>query len=265
MVKLNDLSLTSLDLITCYYLNGGGVRFTLDEPQNAAINNTQENTNLTGLNGRIIGTLKRNKAVEVTGTNGMLSIGLIGAETGSGVTSDAATVKVVDHLTVADGKATTRFKAVGTAGAEILTLWTKTSQGLKASELTQDATATAGKFAYDPSTKEISFHTDIADGTQIVCWYNRKITADAIISNKGDTYSEKVEMTIDATAEDRCHNVYHAQFQIPYADFNGNFNINLGGDQAVSEFTAVSLPSVCGGEQTYWNLIVFGDDATDIA
>ena len=265
MVTLNDLSITSLDLISCYYLNGGGLRFELDEVQNAAINNTQENTNLTGLNGRTIGTLKRNKAVEVTGTNGMISIGLIGAETGSAVTSDTATVKVVDHLTVADGKATTRFKAVGTTGAEILTLWTKTSSGLKESELTQDATASAGKFSYDPSTKEITFHTDIPAGTQIMCRYNRKITADAIISNRGDTYSEKVEMIIDATAEDRCHNVYHAQFQIPYADFNGNFNISLGGDQAVSEFTAVSLPSVCGGEQKYWDLIVYGDDATDVA
>ena len=76
-IVVNDLSITSLETIMCFGINGGAHRFTLDELQNATIGNTQENTALTGKGGRTIGQLKRNKAVKVSGTNGMVSMGLV--------------------------------------------------------------------------------------------------------------------------------------------------------------------------------------------
>ena len=82
-VNVNDLSITSLETIMAFGINGDTHRFTLDELQNATIANSQDNTALTGKGGRTIGQLKRNKSVTVSGTNGMVSMGLVEVEVGS--------------------------------------------------------------------------------------------------------------------------------------------------------------------------------------
>ena len=127
--------------------------------------------------------------------------------------------------------------------------------------LTQDATAAAGKFAYDPTTKELTFHEDdaIADGTSIVVYYIRNVEGD-VISNISDNYSETVEMYVDALAEDKCHNIYHVQFYIPYADFTGAFDLAFGDSQTTHGFEATSLASACtNGGTKFWDMTVFGE------
>ena len=56
-MNINELSITSLDAITAFGINGGEQKFILDELQSATISNTQETVNLTGKGGRTIGTL----------------------------------------------------------------------------------------------------------------------------------------------------------------------------------------------------------------
>ena len=264
MVNVNDLSITSLETIMAFAINGGVHRFTLDELQNATISNTQDNTALTGKGGRTIGQLKRNKAVTVSGTNGMVSMGLVEVEVGSQGDKKSTPVKVPDYLTVTDNKATTTYKAVGTAGNEIQEVIVKNSDGTINKRLTQDASASEGKFAYDPESKELSFYAgDIEDNTSIVVYYIRNVEGD-VISNISDNYSEMVEMYVDALAEDKCHNIYHVQFYIPYADFTGAFDLAMGDSQTTHGFEATSLASACtNGGTKFWDLTVFGENAED--
>lgn len=266
-VVVNDLSITSLETIMAFVINGGAHLFTLDELQNANIANSQDNTALTGKGGRTIGQLKRNKSVNVSGTNGMVSMGLVEVEVGSAGEHRASTsVKVPDYLTIVDNKATTTYKAIGTEGNEIQEVIVKNPDGTINKRLEQDATASAGKFAYDPTTKELTFHKDddIADNTAIVVYYIRNVEGD-VISNISDNYSEIVEMYIDALAEDKCHNIYHVQFYIPYADFTGTFDLAMGDTQTTHGFEATSLASACtNGSTKFWDLTVFGADAADV-
>lgn len=266
-INVNDLSITSLETITAFGINGGAHRFTLDELQNATISNSQDNTALTGKGGRTIGQLKRNKSVTVSGTNGMVSMGMVEVEVGSaGEHKKSTPVKVPDYLTVNGNKATTSYKAVGTAGNEIQEVIVKNADATIAKKLTQDATAGTGKFAYDPDTKEITFaEGEIADGTAIVVYYTRNIEGD-VISNISDNYSEMVEMYVDALAEDKCHNIYHVQFYLPYADFTGTFDLAMGDSQTTHAFEATSLASACtNGGTKFWDLTVFGESAEDAA
>lgn len=266
-VNVNDLSITSLETIMAFGINGGAHRFTMDELQNATIANSQDNTALTGKGGRTIGQLKRNKSVTVSGTNGMVSVGMIEVEVGSVGEHRASTpVKVPDYLTVADNKATTSYKAVGTAGNEIQEVIVKNSDGTINKRLTQDATASEGKFAYNPTSKELTFNEgEVADGTSIVVYYIRNVEGD-VVSNISDNYSETVEMYVDALAEDKCHNIYHVQFYIPYADFTGTFDLAMGDTQTTIGFEATSLASACTtGGTKFWDMTVFGADAEDAA
>lgn len=264
MVNVADLMITSLDTITAYKLTGDP-RFVLDELQDATIANTEEKTDITGKQGRKLNSLKKNKAVKISGTNGILSAGMLEAQVGSEFAHKNSTpVDCVDYLTITGNSATTDFVAVGTTGQEIRALYIVGSDNVAATKLTQAATAAAGKFAYNPATKTLTFVTgEYPDGTAIRVFYTRNIAGE-VLENFSDKYSEKLRLTIDGIAEDKCGTVYRIQFRIPKADFNGNFDLALGGDQTVHAFEAESLAGSCGGSGALWDYTVFASDAEDV-
>lgn len=262
-MNISDITITSLETITAFNITSGAYMFTLDELQSATIAQTQEKTDITGKQGRKLSSLKRNKAVTISGNNGMVSNGLLTLQTGCDFETKATEVMWVDYLTVnASHKATTSWKATGTAGAEIDALYLKNTNGTLGTQLTQASSAAAGKFAYDPSTKEITFHTDIAENTEIVVYYKRKITAD-VLTNLSDKYSGKCSLYVDAIGEDRCANIYRIQFYIPKADFNGEFSFEMGDNQTIHAFEAEALSGACGTAGAFWTYTIFGANTAD--
>ncbi len=263
-MNISDITITSLETITAFDVVTGAYLFTLDELQSATIANTQETEEITGKGGRRLANLKRNKAVTVSGTNGMVSGGLLSAQTGSDFESKTTKVLWTDHATVTSGAATTTYKAVGTAGAEIKELYVRNADGTLGESMTQDSAAAAGKFTYNPETKALGFHTDVEDGTEIVVYYERNISAN-VLANKSDVYSRKAALYVDALGEDKCANVFRIQFFIPKADFSGEFSIEMGDNQTVHEFEAESLAGACvsGNADALWTYTIFGANASD--
>lgn len=259
---IRDLVITSLETITAFDVVTGAYKFTLDELQSATIANTQETEDITGKKGRKISTLKKNKGVTVSGTNGMISSGLLEAQSGGTFENKNTKVQWTDYLTVSSNAATTSYKAVGTTGAEIEALYIKNTDGTLGAELTQDSAAASGKFAYAPATKALSF-SGVDDGTEIVVYYKRKIAAD-VLTNESDIFSKKLTLYIDALAEDKCANVYRVQFFIPKADFSGEYSLEFGDSQTVHEFEATSLAGACGANGALWTYTIFGENAADV-
>lgn len=266
MVKFGDLTITSLETITAFNIVTGEYMWTLDELQNATISNTEDTTDITGKQGRLLNTLKRNKAVTVTGTNGLLSGGMLATQTGSEFENKVTSIMYPEFLVVSEDKATTTYKAAGTAGNEIETIYIHNENGTLGDAFTQGAAVAEGVFTYDPETKEITFNTgEIEDGTEIAVYYFRRIQAD-VLDNQADKHGEKAALYIDAFAEDVCTNVYHVQFYIPKADFNGNFDLEFSENQMVHAFEARSLSGHCGSAGgSLWTLTVFGEGAEDAA
>lgn len=261
-MNINDITITSLETITALDMIGKYL-FTLDELQNAIIANTQDTTDITGKQGRKLAKLKRNKAVTISGTNGMLSGGLLEMQTGSAFADKATIVLHTDYLTVASNKATTNYTAVGTTGAEIIDVFVRNTDGTPGKTLTQGAEASEGVFKYTPSSKELAF-TGLDEGAEIVVRYNRKIQA-SVLTNESDVYSGKCQLYIDALAEDKCANVYHVQFFIPKADFSGEFSIEMGDNQTVHAFEAEALAGACGAGGNLWTYTIYGADAKDVS
>lgn len=263
-----DLTITSLETVTAFDIVTGNLKFILDELQNASIANAEEKVDITGKAGRKLSTLKRNKTVTISGTNGLVSGGLLSVQTGSDFAHKETEVMWADYLTVdSANSAVTSYKAIGTAGAEIEELWTKKADGSLDKQLEQAASASEGKFAYAPTTKKLTFSTDVAAGTEIVVYYKRKISAD-VLENKSDVYSAKCALYIDAMAEDKCANVYRVQIFVPKADFSGEFSIEFGDNQTVHAFEAESLAGgSCGGDTAgaLWTYTVFGANEADAA
>lgn len=265
-MNINDITITSLEVITAFDIATGNYKFTLDELQSATIANSQEQTEITGKQGRKLASLKKNKAVTISGTNGLVSGGLLELQTGGTFEKKATEVLWTDYLTVNSNAATTSYKAVGTTGNEIDAIYVKNNDGTLGEALEQDATVAAGKFTYAPATKSLAFNEgDIEDGAEIVVYYKRKIQAD-VLENMSDTYSGKCALYIDALAEDKCANVYRIQFFIPKADFNGEFSFEMGDNQTVHAFEAEALSGACGATAALWTYTIFGvntEDATE--
>lgn len=135
MVNVPDITITSLETITGFDTVTGNLKFILDELQNAEIQNTQDTQDITGKGGRKLSTLKRNKAVTVSGTNGMISAGLLEVQTGSEFENKATEVLWADYLTVDENAATTSYKAIGTTGAEIEELYVRNADGSLGTQL----------------------------------------------------------------------------------------------------------------------------------
>lgn len=265
MVKFPDITITSIETITAFNVATGAYRFTLDELQNVTIAQSEETTDITGKAGRKLNSLKRNKGVTISGTNGLMSGGLLEAQTGGTFENKDTEILWTDYLTVESAKATTTYKAVGTAGAEIESLFIRNTNGTLGDELEQNATTDAGKFTYEPTSKALTFNEDVADGTEIVVYYKRKIVGDVLV-NESDTYSEKLTLYVDCLGEDKCANVYRVQLYIPKADFSGEFSIELGDNQTTHDFEAESLAGgACGLGSQFWSYTVFGVDTEDAA
>lgn len=264
-MKALDLSITSLEDILAFDIPTGAYLFTLDELQTAKIGNSEEKTDLTGKGGRKLNSLKKNKAVNVSGTNGMLSAGLMELQVGNSFESkENAEVQWSDPLTITGNEATTSYVATGTVGAEITNLYIKDSNGVLDKKLTQSNVAGETTFAYDPATKKLTFSEGAyEDGTEIMVYYTRKLPGD-VLENLSDEYSKKCKLYINALAEDKCSNIYRVQIYIPRADFNGNFEFDMGDNQTVHAFEAESLPNACAGG-ALWTYTVFGVNAEDAA
>ena len=264
-MNISDITITSLETITAFDVVTGNYRFTLDELQNATISQSQDSSEITGKGGRKLSSLKRNKAVNISGSNGLVSGGLLEVQTGGSFENKATEVLWTDYLTVNDGTATTSWKAVGTVGAEIEDLYIKNTDSTLGERLTQGAETEAGVFTYDPETKALAFNADVKNGTEIVVYYKRKIQAD-VLKNESDTYSGKCTLFIDAFAEDKCSNIYRIQFYIPKADFSGEFSFEMGDNQTVHSFEAEALTGSCGNiGGTLWTYTIFGADSADVA
>lgn len=264
-MNVNDITITSLETIDAFKLVTGAYWFTLDELQDATIAQTEDKSEVTGKNGRKLTNLKRNKAVTVSGNNGMVSGGLLEIQTGGKFENKTTEVMWTDYLTVSSNAATSTYKAVGTSGAEILELYTKNTDGTLGTSLEQADTAASGKFTYDPATKAFVF-SGIKDGTEIIAYYKRKITAD-VLDNDSDTFSGKCTLYINAMGEDKCGNVYRIQFYIPKADFSGEFSLEMGENQTTHGFEIESLTGACGSGigSLLWTYTIFGSDTEDAA
>lgn len=256
-INVDKLSITEIDQITAFN-NSDELEFIMDEVQEGSIKNTQDKSDITGRGGRKIGSLKKNKGVTVSATNGLLVGGALAAQTGTEVEQGTFRVRKTEVVTVKSNKATLTGTPVGTAGDEIGFAYLKDANGALGKKFTQDSEATAtGKFTF--ATKELTFFAgDIKDGEEIVVFYDEDVTA-AKISNDSEKYSKTLKLYIDVTCTDVCDNLYHGQFIIDRADFNGEFDLSFGNDPSVHAIEAESLAGGCSGSTKLWDFIVYGN------
>lgn len=274
---LDRISITEIHSMT-FIDSDNEVAFFVDELQNMSFAQSEEKVPVTGRGGRTLKNIKKNKSVTITGTNGVVSLSLLAAQTGGKVISGvdgagiAQNIRLMDtvEIKVAD-KGVTAHKAIGPVGNEIGKVYLVSPTGLTKS-FTQAATPATGKFAYDPATKEITFFAgEMAVGNKIIASYEWKAPV-KVITNPSAEFSKTFKVIIDCAGNDDCDNQYHTQFIVPRGELSGNFTFEMGENPTVQQFeiTALSPPSIsCGGtssssSQDLWDMVVFDFEAADM-
>lgn len=260
-MNIDKFTITSYDQITGFDRTNGSLEMILDELSDFTLSHEEEKSDITGRGGRTIGSLKKNKKVTGSGTNGMLSGGALAVMTGSDIEDGEYTIRYTDTILVNANTGTTTETAIGTVGNEIGTIYIRDTNNAYVSggkKLTQtSATPATGEFSYDPATKEITFFAgDVANGTEVIAFYDAKVTGKKI-TNDSDKYSKTLQIFIDVTCEDGCDNLFHGQFIIDRADFSGTFDIQGSSDPAVQNFEFTSLPDLCTGKNNLWDFVLF--------
>lgn len=260
-MNIDKFTITSYDQITCFDRTDGSLEMILDELTDFTLSQEEEKNDIAGKGGRTIGSLKKNKKVTGKGTNGMLSGGALAAMLGSDIEDGEYEIRYTDTIVVNSNEGTTTETAVGTVGNEIGTIYVRDANKAYISggkKLTQtSSTPATGEFSYEPSTKKITFFAgDVPDGTEVIAFYDTKVTGKKI-ANDADNYSKTLSAFIDVVCTDSCDNLFHGQFIIPRADFNGTFDLQGGSDPSTQGFEFTSLPDLCTGKTSLWDFIVF--------
>ncbi len=260
-MNIDKFTITSYDQVTGFDRANGSLDMILDELSDFTLSHEEEKADITGRGGRIISSLKKNKKVTGKGTNGMLSGGALAAMLGAEIEDGKHMIRYTDTFTVTSDKGTTTETAAGTAGNEIGTIYIRDTNNAYISggkKLVQTGTAPkTGEFSYDPATKEVTFFAgDVADGTEVITFYNTEVEGKKI-SNDANNYSKTLQLFIDVTCQDGCDNLFHGQFIIDRADFNGTFDLAGGSEPATLGFEFTSMPNLCTGKSDLWDFVLF--------
>ena len=255
MINTEKLSITSVEMIHGYN-NAGECEFILDEVQSATVSNTEEKVNITGKGGRVLGSLKKNKAVKVTGSNGLVCGGMMATQTGGEVINNDTNmvVRATEILTIVNNSATLTGDPVDTKSIKV---YKKNPDGTLGTALKAAASDTPATGEYKLSDKAITVSAS-DEISELVCFYDREVKA-AKVSNASDSYSKTLSVYMDCLASDPCDNLYRVQFIFPRADFTGNFDLAIGENPAVHSFEFESVADGCGGRANLWDCIIFGD------
>lgn len=251
ILHIGDFTITEFVDVAVYCRNSGILDYLLEDLTDFKLNSTQEDADITGRNGRLIGKKKKAKKADGSGTSGMVSPGLLHTQTGGDLKYGKFKVKREETKPVS-GKATTIVtdaKAVGTEGEEIGRIKVFGKGGTLVGVYEQGTAATEDKFSYDPATRTISLpdNTDIEAGMKAVYGYTREITG-TYINNPSNKFSKTRELWVHCYAKDQCDTIYRADCHIPRADFKGDFEQDLGGDQVSHPFSFDCLPDFCTGD-----------------
>lgn len=239
--------------------------FTLDELQEVVINNTEETQDVTGAAGSVLNSNKKNKGCNGTGTNGLLSGGLMEMQTGSKQSRKDIVVKQKDVVTVTAAMASNHAVSItktptGTAGAEIQYVYVKGSTE-EVATYQQALSVADGKFTY--SEKTITFESGaLEEGDIVTIFYDVKLTDDTAvkISNDASKYSGECELIYTGLAKNACGKEACFQFIVPRADFVGNWGLEMGDSQTTHKFEWKSLKNKCSTDNNFWDFIIFPDE-----
>ena len=257
IAMLEGWTITSVETIENYSRTDDTCLNILDEIKNITLSNSEDSADVTGKNDTVLFTIKKNKAVEGSGSSGYISGSLLSLQTGSDPVSGKIKLRKREVISFEDNatEVVTAETAVGTAGSELLNVLI-TIDGTT-TKYEQASSEDASHVAYTPGTKKITLPTGITNAGTIEVVYEYEKDG-ASVGNSADTYGKTTHTFINCLGKNTCDETYFIQIEIYRCDWNANFDFDMGGDGVEHPFQFKSLVDKCGvGNSKFWDFKVY--------
>ena len=199
IAMLEGWTITSVETIENYSRTDDTCLNILDEIKNITLSNSEDSADVTGKNDTVLFTIKKNKAVEGSGSSGYISGSLLSLQTGSDPVSGKIKFRKREVISFEDNatEVVTAETAVGTAGSELLNVLI-TIDGTT-TKYEQASSEDASHVAYTSGTKKITLPTGITNAGTIEVVYEYEKDG-ASVGNSADTYGKTTHTFINALA-----------------------------------------------------------------
>lgn len=257
IAMLEGWTITSVETIENYSRTDDTCLNILDEIKNITLSNSEDSADVTGKNDTVLFTIKKNKAVEGSGSSGYISGSLLSLQTGSAPVSGKIKFRKREVISFEDNatEVVTAETAVGTAGSELLNVLI-TIDGTT-TKYEQASSEDASHVAYTSGTKKITLPTGITNAGTIEVVYEYEKDG-ASVGNSADTYGKTTHTFINCLGKNTCDETYFIQIEIYRCDWNANFDFDMGGDGVEHPFQFKSLVDKCGvGNSKFWDFKVY--------
>jgi hypothetical protein len=208
-------------------------------------------------NAKIIG-FSSEREGKVTLQNALFTNEVIAMMSGNPISSGVANIYQRDVLTVNSNSATLQYTPSNGTGA-LISVYKLNADGTHGTELTY-ASGTVATGQYSRSTKTLTFFAgDIANGGQVVAYYNTNTDATANkITISSDKFAGTFKLVLDCLVRDAVtKNDYAAQITINNAKMEDNWKIDMAGtgDPSVFDIPMEILKPVNATEM--WTMTVY--------
>lgn len=257
IAMLEGWTITSVETIENYSRTDDTCLNILDEIKNITLSNSEDSADVTGKNDTVLFTIKKNKAVEGSGSSGYISGSLLSLQTGYDPVSGKIKFRKREVISFEDNatEVVTAETAVGTAGSELLNVLI-TIDGTT-TKYEQASSEDASHVAYTSGTKKITLPTGITNAGTIEVVYEYEKDG-ASVGNSADTYGKTTHTFINCLGKNTCDETYFIQIEIYRCDWNANFDFDMGGDGVEHPFQFKSLVDKCGvGNSKFWDFKVY--------
>ena len=243
----------------------------LDDVKNFSINTTSETKEKTDSMGALIKRYFTAKSVEVSGENAVLSLNLMGIQTGTGVTKDADVTDIprIFHVAKTDATSVSPYELPDTfadatdEGSEQLdnTLIVYGTQDNGNVDLDKEYKAgTDYTLAVDASTKKatIVLADTVTDSVVIKYQYNATETSNAIrVDQDATSFPKETKATFRVLCSDVCQSDVVRAFYVVFPKFqmSPDFDWTLDTESAQS-FTATALKDYCAKKQLLFYVVL---------
>lgn len=230
----------------------------LNEVQNLSINQSAETKDKTSATGTLMRRFFTAKSVEVSAENAIVSLSLMGLQTGSGkiVASEDAEVQLPRIIKIPGTEATYELPDEPVEGT--LTV-TGMENGIAVESLAYKAGVAAGEGTYAISGKTLSLPTDAVANVQVVYEYTTE-NAVQVVSKDGK-YPSVYELILSVLVCDPCDKeiLRHAYISFPSFQMAPDFDWTVDTESA-HPFSGAATVAYCSDDKQLFYISVSKDD-----
>ena len=250
----------------------------LDDVQNFSVNTSSETKEKTDSMGALIKRYFTAKTVEVSGENAVLSLNLMGIQTGSGVTTDANVKDIPRILHVAKANSVVLpdvFAVDSTSGTNVakqlddtLIIYGTLENGLVDldKQYVKDSAAAAGKYAVSVDSEgkvTIDLPTDATDSVIIKYQYDASDVSNAIrVDQDAKSFPKECKATFRVLCSDVCESDVVRAFYVVFPRFQMSPDFDWTVDtESAQSFSATALKDYCAKKQLLFYVVL--DESSD--